>query len=405
MPGTLIIAGGALEKSWERVHARFVKAAGGASAKLVIIPTAGGSDGADYCGDTITLWEKLGVSKDNISLLPVPGVQGRKRPDVQLCDTPEVSGMLDGVTGAWFIGGDQFFVWKEFYREDNSDTLALSKLRQLYKDGGVIGGSSAGAAIMSEVMVGDGTTTTALHDPHVYGYDDYWDEENGSGDPPLRIARGLGFFHLGVTDQHFNARPRLFRLIETVCLSRPAYTKGFAVSEDTALVYDAGIGTVGVIGEAGVYIVDCAAAKRAEETARITYQGVTLHLINEGDIYDPINDNFIFVNGTQNNRLFALHRDIIPGEVPSSLDFGSYIMDHVVLNKDEALQFDPDKGLYYSRSFLVYDVNGNYRGHELRYYKTPQSRAYRNGPISVSFRNVVLGTKAYDITPCTCPKT
>lgn len=44
MGGKLLIAGGSLKKSKEKIHKLFIEYAGGINSKIAIIPTASGSD-------------------------------------------------------------------------------------------------------------------------------------------------------------------------------------------------------------------------------------------------------------------------------------------------------------------------------------------------------------------------
>ena len=67
---------------------------------------------------------------------------------------------------------------------------------------------------------------------------------------PLLVGQGLGFLPRGITDQHFNRRPRLQRLLTAMEVSGEA--QGFGVSEDTALEVDLAANTLTVHGSAYV---------------------------------------------------------------------------------------------------------------------------------------------------------
>lgn len=119
-------------------------------------------------------------------------------------DNDDLLQMLDGVTGFWFIGGDQYYLYKGFIRKDGMDTKILESMKNIYSNGGVIGGSSAGAAIMSSVMIASGNNKNALSGLAKHGYEDYSEDHTH-----LRLVKGLGFFPEGVVDQHVDARPRI----------------------------------------------------------------------------------------------------------------------------------------------------------------------------------------------------
>ena len=76
--------------------------------------------------------------------------------------------LFDGVSGVWFSGGDQLHTTRLLLQPDGSDTPVLGRMRRLLSDGGVIGGSSAGAAIMSRTMIVRGDDEGTLTLPDVY---------------------------------------------------------------------------------------------------------------------------------------------------------------------------------------------------------------------------------------------
>lgn len=458
MPGTLIIAGGGLDKAEREIHMKFIEAAGGPKAKLAIVATAGGGDCFEDSQWTFDLWTKLGVDAENIVRLPVNSTRN-KRPEgyVQVCDGEDIRTMLRGVTGVWFTGGDQYYIAKEFMHPDGSDTLALADLRLMYENGGVIGGSSAGAAMMSRVMIAGGDSDTALNRPVIWGYDDGAEvgAEVGAGDgadaaragiaaaravgevinaeteavngagavgtgtgaeaeaaaeaaalsiaaaeddeeESLRIVSGPGFFTVGVVDQHFNTRPRFFRLIETLFAAsgRGGPAIGFAVSEDTAMVYDRGSGIISVLGEAAVYIVDCSAATRSGTVGHLAYKGISLGMINRGDTYDTREKSFRFYMTGECSGVYRSTRYIVPGMVPSCPAFGGFVHDYVVNNRNSSFPCDPcdpcENGRSFVRSFVAGLLGGEFYGYELRYNKTETSRAFNTSPGVYSFCGVTM---------------
>jgi len=134
----------------------------------------------------------------------------------------------------------------------------------------VVGGTSAGASILSRTMV-------------AYG--------KGGASPRERILQmsaGLGFTDKFIFDQHFRQRDRLGRLIYAVA-SHPGIV-GVGVDEDTAAVIE-NDSRISVYGSGAVTIVDgnnITASNIAEVTASrpIAVSGLTVHVLTPGCTYD-----------------------------------------------------------------------------------------------------------------------
>lgn len=293
MGGKLVIAGGNLEYCDKIIHKLLIEYAGGTEAKLVIVPTASGEDPISTMKYVEDLWIELGIKPDNIIKLPIYGEEGKGWRQPALGDDDEILKMLDGATGFWFTGGDQYYTHKAFIRKDGTDTKILKEIREIYINGGVIGGTSAGAAIMSEVMIASGNNMTALNLPTLYGYEDYDDESRVED---LRIVKGLGFFTEGIIDQHFDKRPRILRLIKAVTDPNNNLYMGYGVSEDTAMIYDRDSKNITVVGSGAVYIVDCSKIEKTKSTDSCTFKDAILNVIKEGDLYNQSENNIVFMD-------------------------------------------------------------------------------------------------------------
>jgi cyanophycinase len=161
-----------------------------------VIPTA--SEDADAGPATldefVEPWRKQGV-------ISVKLLHTRSR---ATADEPDFCRSIDDATGVWFSGGDQSRI-TEAYRE----TKVEQALRRMLRRGGVIGGTSAGAAIMSKVMI------------------------TGGGEKAT-VGTGLGFLPGAVVDQHALKRSRVNRLLGG--LDDHPELIGIAIDESTALV-------------------------------------------------------------------------------------------------------------------------------------------------------------------------
>ena len=90
-------------------------------------------------------------------------------------------------------------------------TAVEREFKALLKRGGVIGGTSAGAAVMSDVMI-------------------------EGGNPKADVGRGFGFVTNAVVDQHFLRRSRVNRLLG-VLADRP-HLIGLGIDEGTAFILE-----------------------------------------------------------------------------------------------------------------------------------------------------------------------
>ena len=195
--GSLIVAGGAL--SDPAVFARFVELAGGPSAPIVVIPTAGGGESYDQFFRGRRAFEAAGAT--DITILHTY--------DRDVADTDEFAAPLREARGVWFTGGRQ---WR--LADSYLDTKVHDALWGVLERGGVIGGSSAGASIQGSYLVrGDTRTNTIMMGDHEVG---------------LGFLKGVGI------DQHLLMRNRQFDLIEVI-RAKPELL-GIGIDENTAIV-------------------------------------------------------------------------------------------------------------------------------------------------------------------------
>jgi cyanophycinase len=175
--------------------------------------------------------------------------------------------------GAWgsvyFTGGDQAQI-VEALAPGGRETPALAAIRAAQAAGGLVAGSSAGAAMMSRAMILGGTSIESV----VHGLTE--DPER----PGLLIGTGLGLFPYGMVDQHFIKRGRLGRLV--VAMAAAGVRRGFGIDENTALLVEGA--TARVCGEYGVMLVDIGPAE--VDMAARSYRGFRLSYLDDGDAID-----------------------------------------------------------------------------------------------------------------------
>ena len=256
-PGHLIVIGGGEVPS--SIMERFVDLAGGAGkARIAVIPMAS-AEPAESGAAQVEAFKKLGVRDATALLIP------RERSSDE-----GVLGELDRVTGVFFTGGDQSRLATNVV-----GTLAHRKLHELYQRGAVIGGTSAGAAIMSTVMI------TGDQRLHPEAQDGFATIEKGNA----VTAVGLGLITNAIIDQHFIARKRQNRLFGLV-LENPTLL-GIGIDERTAIVARPD-GVLEVIGEGQVMIFDARgiAPVKADLKGRLAARNVRAHLLTAGERFD-----------------------------------------------------------------------------------------------------------------------
>ena len=252
--GPLLAIGGAEDKLGKReVLGRFVDYAGGADGRIAVVPTASGL-GPDVVELYSALFRKLGAGS-------VIGVRPETRAEAE---DPKLVAELAEVTGIFMTGGNQLKL---------SQVITGTAFGQAILDanalGVTVGGTSAGASILSNHMVAFGS----------------------SGATPkqrmTQLAAGLGLLDGCVIDQHFAQRNRYGRLLMLVAQS-PALL-GIGVDEDTAaIVHDGSV--LEVAGRGVVTVMDGSRvrtnAHAARHTAPLLVSDAVLHVLPSGSVFD-----------------------------------------------------------------------------------------------------------------------
>jgi cyanophycinase len=251
----LIIIGGKEERSSEEVILAEVARRVGAG-KLVV-STVAMREGTDQLfKDYEKTFRSLGV-KHVFNLEISERGEGTLESKVKI---------LDDATGVFFTGGDQLKITSHI-----GDTPVFQRIREIYDEGGVICGTSAGAAAMSETMlVGGG------------------DEESHAIGGSVRMAPGLGLIGGVVIDQHFMERGRVGRLMGVV--AQNPKNLGIGIDERTSIVVERGESFY-VLGSGAVYVIDgtgVSYSNIAEEALRKTLSvyDLKVHVLSQGDRFD-----------------------------------------------------------------------------------------------------------------------
>ncbi len=258
-PGRLVIIGGALQADNAPVYQAVVEARAG-DGPLCVVPTASSDPAESMAGAVQTLAEYAGVGSVKGILISTE--------DPTRAQDPSVAAELAACSGFYFTGGSQSRI-VDVFLPAGLTTEAYRALMQRWQEGAVVAGSSAGAAMMSRVMISGGSSAEAVSDGVAADRDD----------DGVQIRQGMGFFE-PLLDQHFLARGRIGRLLISVIQADLPHV-GFGIDENTALVVDGDSAVV--VGVSGVVVVDGRTARR---TAAHRASRLTLNLAGPGDVID-----------------------------------------------------------------------------------------------------------------------
>ncbi|NRA29367.1 MAG: cyanophycinase [Parvularculaceae bacterium] len=248
------IIGGRLEDDNRQVYREMRRLSGG---KILVFPTA--SSVPDEVGEEqVDVFRMHGFETELMMVT-----------DENYRDTafdPAMIKKVEEYGSVYFTGGDQSKLLAAL-KPGGKETPLLKAIRTAHKNGGLLAGSSAGAAMMSVPMIVGGTSYEAMF----HGYTEDADE------PGLLLGKGLGFFPYGLVDQHVIKRGRLARMV--VALSHTRTKRAFGVDENTAMIIDGKHGQV--VGEYGVFFIDAREAKL--NPADNTFDNVRLSYVDDGD--------------------------------------------------------------------------------------------------------------------------
>jgi cyanophycinase len=277
--GSLVIVGGALGSSNEEVYSEFINRAG-ENGKIGIIPAASSSLKSSHAFKEDL--SSFGVPQENIDILPLSNhdFKGTEEDESNWMNNKNNSDIAESILeydAIWFVGGDQTDITETLLNQDGTQSLALENIWEIYRDGAVLGGTSAGAAIMSDVMIAGGGSYDTLSKGFTDTYDGMSQQEGGPG----YLEKGLGFFPYGIVDQHFDKKARLGRLIATTAEHGEENEFSYGIDEDTAMIVDNEAKTIEVKGRGGVSVVDLSQSDLSQSSH--TYKNVHLSWITSGD--------------------------------------------------------------------------------------------------------------------------
>jgi cyanophycinase len=237
--GRLLIIGGHEDKIGGKIILRELARLIG-SGKLVVATLASEQPAEQ--------WEEYEKTLRGIGIRHLYHLQVESRADAQ---SPRAIGILENAAGVFFTGGDQLRLTSLI-----GDTPVFSRCYEIFAHGGVIAGTSAGAAVMSETMIVNGNAETSDM----------------------------------VVDQHFSERGRIGRLVGIIA-QNPRII-GIGIDENTAIEVEP-FRSFRVLGRGSAYVIDgsdIVDTNVADEThgRALSVFGIRMHVLTQGDEFDLV---------------------------------------------------------------------------------------------------------------------
>jgi cyanophycinase len=232
--GHLVVIGGGTIP--DDVRARAVELAG-----VAVLPQA--SEVPETGPEAVDVWKKAGASRATA---------------LNVADRAAAIAAIKDATLIWFPGGDQTRLMKAL-----ENTGIPEAIRERYQQGATVAGTSAGAAVVSQVMItGNDMDLQAITAKKT------------------DTAPGLGLWPQVIVDQHFLKRQRHNRLLSAV-LDHPDLV-GVGIDESTAAVVSGS--RFEVIGKSSVVVIDARKATVTPASAGepITGRNLTVHVLKAG---------------------------------------------------------------------------------------------------------------------------
>lgn len=217
--GALVLMGGATDPRGEALGS-FVQLSGARDGGRIVGITTASQNPAESAGDWMAAFDEAGATNVEIPIID-------RRDQAQ---DSEIAEMIRSAQGIFLGGGDQIHLVSVL-----GGSRVGNAIREAYISGAAVGGTSAGAAACTEVIL-------AGAEPDEYGQMQ-----------DLHLGPGFGLLGFrAVIDTHFAQRRRLQRLF--MVIAQNPELMGLGIDEDTALVVQGHQGEV--VGRGSVTFVD-----------------------------------------------------------------------------------------------------------------------------------------------------
>lgn len=255
--GNLIIIGGAEDKEGKKEILKKVCKCLDRSKDMLLVATVATEYPKEAANKYKKVFSELGVEK--IEILDISNREDAfNKRNIELIKKAAL---------IFFTGGDQLRITSLI-----GGTPVYDLLKEVGKQGKYIVGTSAGASVMSDTMVVEGT------------------DDDSPRKCTLKMSPGMGFIENVIIDQHFAQRGRIGRLLTGIAQNPEVL--GIGIDENTAIIINSD-GMLQVAGEGAVYFVDGSeisytnvSEQNAEEN--LSMHDVKLHVLKQGDKFDLI---------------------------------------------------------------------------------------------------------------------
>lgn len=263
-PGYAVPLGGALKYDNAEVWSRLVQLSGGEGTRWVVIPIAAGNP----LGTGARIAEALKREGAKVEVLPISPRLTDRDAAVDARSAALVA-KVRAAHGVFFSGGAQERI-VDVLQPGGKRTPLLEAIWELFNSGGVVAGTSAGAAIMSETMFRDATDVLRVL-------------KTGSLVEGKEIDRGLGFVGPELfVDQHFLKRGRIGRMLPLMV--QKGYKLGIGVEENTGAIVRGH--EIEIIGAKGVVLVDLSQATHDPHAMHFNLKNARITYLDKGDRHD-----------------------------------------------------------------------------------------------------------------------
>lgn len=179
---------------------------------------------------------------------------------------PESLKRIKGAHAVFFTGGDQL---KLLSLLTGTEILSAIKKKYISDKNFIVGGTSAGAMVITETSITGGLIREALY----------------KGD--IKIAEGFGLITNAIVDTHFIKRGRFARLAHAVALNPTCL--GIGLEENTALIISEG-NKAECIGSGMIILIDGSKIERTnikdvDDSTPIVIENLKVSILAEGSKY------------------------------------------------------------------------------------------------------------------------
>jgi len=261
--GISVSIGGALKDDNAEVWSRLVQLAGGPGARFAVFATASVEPERAAAGIVANL-QRHGAVAEAVPVAPMLAGIDRQA----AVRDPRWLDLVARSQGVFFSGGAQARLL-DTLQPGGRATPLLQAVHELFRRGGVVAGTSSGAAVMSEIVFRDANDVLAVM--------------KGRLRDGVEFDRGFGFLPAGVViDQHFIKRGRIGRLLPLMVAK--GLPLGIGVDENSAVIVRDSV--VEAIGARGALVADLNGASHDATLGAFNLHGALLSWLDRGDRFD-----------------------------------------------------------------------------------------------------------------------